>query len=146
MWPILFVLNLVEIITMPAKITCNSKTNMASYNIAMIPLPMILTLQWRHKELGGVWNHQPHDCLLTYSFRRRSSKTSKLRVTGICEGISPVSIWWCHDGYHSLVLRHRYTTWSHGLATGNRNKLMLVITTYRVLSLMSRNEPHTIRK
>ena len=91
MWPILFGLNLVEVITMPPKITYNFKTNMASYNIAVIPLLMILTLQWRHNELGGVWNHQPHDCLLTCLFRRRSRKTSKLRVTGICEGISPVT-------------------------------------------------------
>ena len=69
----------------------------------------ISSLQWRHND--GVSNHQPHDCLLKRLFRRRSKKTSKLRVTGLCEGNSPVtgefparrasnaenvSIWWSH--------------------------------------------------
>ena len=68
-------------------------------------------LQWRHNERDSVSNHQPHDCLLNHSFRRRSEKTSKPRVTGLCEGNSPVtgefpakraseaenfSIWWRH--------------------------------------------------
>ena len=47
------------------------------------------TLQWRHNELDGVSNHQPDDCLLNRLFRRRSKKTSKLRVTGLCAGNSP---------------------------------------------------------
>ena len=69
------------------------------------------TLQWRHNGHGGVSNHQPHDCLLNRLFRHRSKKTSKLRVTGLCAGNSPVagefaaqkasnaenvSIWWRH--------------------------------------------------
>ena len=41
-------------------------------------------LQWRHNEYNGVSNHQPHDCLLKRLFRRRSKRTSKLRVTGLC--------------------------------------------------------------
>ena len=36
-------------------------------------------------------NHQPHDCLLNRLFRRRSKKTQKLRITGLCEGNSPVT-------------------------------------------------------
>ena len=36
----------------------------------------------------GISNHQPHDCLLNRLFRRKSKKTSKLRVTGLCEGDS----------------------------------------------------------
>ena len=39
-------------------------------------------LLWRHNERDGVSNHQPHDCLLNRSFRRRSKKTLKHRVTG----------------------------------------------------------------
>ena len=31
------------------------------------------------------------DCLLNRLFRRRSKKTSKLRVAGLCEGNSPVT-------------------------------------------------------
>ena len=68
-------------------------------------------LHWRHNERGGVPDHQPRDCLLSRLFGCRSKKTSKLRVTGLCAGISPVtgkfpaqnasnaenvSIWWSH--------------------------------------------------
>ena len=49
------------------------------------PLP----LQWRHNGHDGISNHQPHDCFLSRLFRRRSQKTSKLRVTGLCAGNSP---------------------------------------------------------
>ena len=71
------------------------------------------TLRWRHNSRDGVSNHQPHNCLLKRWFRCRSQKTSKLRVTGLCEGNSPVtgeflaqrasnvesvSIWWRHHG------------------------------------------------
>ena len=70
-----------------------------------------VALQWRHDGRDGVSNHQPPDCLLHHLFRHRSKKTSKLRVTGLCEGNSPVtsefpaqmgsdaehvSIWWRH--------------------------------------------------
>ena len=50
-----------------------------------------LTLQWRHNEHDGVSNHQPHDCLLNLLFRRRTKKTPKPRVTGLCDGNSPVT-------------------------------------------------------
>ena len=70
-----------------------------------------MSLQWRHNGRDSVSNHQPHDCLLNRLFRRRSKKTSKLRVTGLWAGNSPgtgefpvqmasnaenVSIWWRH--------------------------------------------------
>ena len=73
-----------------------------------------MTLQWRHTERDGVPNHQPHDCLFNRLFRRRSKKTSKLRVTGLCEGNSQVTgefpaqrasnaenvyIWWRRHGF-----------------------------------------------
>ena len=45
------------------------------------------TLLWRHNGCDSVSNHQPHHCLLNRLFRRRSKKTSKLRVTGLCAGI-----------------------------------------------------------
>ena len=48
-------------------------------------------LQWRHNTRDGLSNQQPRDCLLNRLFRRRSKKTSKLRVTGICAGNSPVT-------------------------------------------------------
>ena len=51
----------------------------------------IPTLQWRHEESDGVSNHDPHDYLLNRLIRRRSNKTSKLRVTGLCGGNSPAT-------------------------------------------------------
>ena len=57
-----------------------------------------------------------HECLLNQIFRRRSKKTSKLRVTGLCVGNSPetgefpaqmacnaknVSIWWRHHRWNA---------------------------------------------
>ena len=52
---------------------------------------VLLSLQWRHNGRDGVSNHQPHHCLLNRIFRWRSKKTSKLRVTGLCVGNSPVT-------------------------------------------------------
>ena len=49
------------------------------------------TLQWRHNEPDGVSNQQPHHCLLNHLFKRRSKKTSKLCITGLCEGNSLVT-------------------------------------------------------
>ena len=47
------------------------------------------SLRWRHNGRDGVWNHQPHDCLLNRLFGCRSKKASKLSVTGLCVGNSP---------------------------------------------------------
>ena len=67
-------------------------------------------LQWRHNERDGVSNHhQKYDCLLNRLFRRRSKKTSKLCVTGLCavtgefpaqmaNNAENVSIRWRHHG------------------------------------------------
>ena len=49
----------------------------------------LTSLQWRHNGHDSISNHQPHDCLLNRLFKRRSKKTSKLRVTGLCVGDSP---------------------------------------------------------
>ena len=46
---------------------------------------------WRHNGHNGFSNHQPRDCLLNCLFSRRWKKTSKLLVTGLCEGISTVT-------------------------------------------------------
>ena len=76
-----------------------------------LQLQWLYSLQWRHNERDGGSNHQPYDCLLNRLFRRRPTNTPKLRVTGLCEGNSPVtgefpaqrasnaenvSIWWRH--------------------------------------------------
>ena len=77
------------------------------------------TLRWRHNDHAGVSNHQPHGCLLNRLFRRKSKKTSKLRVTGLCAGNSPgtgefpaqmasyaenVSIWWRHHDHFCMTV------------------------------------------
>ena len=53
--------------------------------------PAPLTLQWLHNERDGVSNHRRLDCLLNRLSRRRSMETSKLCVTGLCEGNSTVT-------------------------------------------------------
>ena len=58
----------------------------------------IVTLHWRHNDHDGVSNHQPQGCLLNRAFRGRSKKTSKLRVTGLCVGNSPVPVNSPHKG------------------------------------------------
>ena len=82
-----------------------------------------ITLQWRHNGHDSVSNHQPHYCLLNRLFRRRSKKTSKLCVTGLCAGNSQgtgefpaqmasnaenFSIWWQH---------HDAKCWCHDIFT-----------------------------
>ena len=49
---------------------------------------VIWALEWRHDERDSVTNHRRLDGLLNHLFRRRSRITSKLRVTGLCEGNS----------------------------------------------------------
>ena len=61
-------------------------------------LPYLWALQWHHNDPDGVSNHEPHGCLLNRSFRRRSKKTSKLRVTGLCAGNSPGPVNSPHKG------------------------------------------------
>ena len=59
--------------------------------LVLAPLGSIFTIQWRHNGCDGVSNHQPNDCLLNRLFGRKTKKTSKLRVTGLWEGNSPVT-------------------------------------------------------
>ena len=85
-----------------------------------VHLTFVWALQWRHNERDDISNHQPYDCLLYRSIRRRW-KISKLRVTDLFAGNSPVtgefpaqkdsnaenvSIWWRHLGmnYSSQLL------------------------------------------
>ena len=83
------------------------------------------TLQWRNNERDGVSNHEPHDCLLNRLFRRTSKKTSKLRVSRLCVGNSPVtgefptqrasyaeyvSFWWRHHDMQTLTRDNQSTT------------------------------------
>ena len=77
----------------------------------------ILTLQWRYNERDGISDDRRLDSLLNCLLRRRLKKTSKLRITGLCEGnplvtsVFPsqrarnadnVSIWWRHRENFSI--------------------------------------------
>ena len=50
-----------------------------------------MALLRRHNGCDSVSNHQPRDCLFSSLLRRISKKTPKLRVSGLCEGNSPVT-------------------------------------------------------
>ena len=80
---------------------------------------LLISLEWRHNERNDVSNHRRLDGLLNRLLSRRSKKTSKLHVTVLCEGNSPltgefpsqrasnaenVSIWWRH---HDSLRLHR---------------------------------------
>ena len=82
--------------------------------IKELTVEFMYSLQWRHNDHDGVSNHQPHHCLLSRLFWRRSNKTSKFRVTGLCAGNSPgpaqraskaenVSIWWRHHVHQNTT-------------------------------------------
>ena len=58
------------------------------FMIGSVPRILRNSSRWRHNEHDSVSNHQPQYCLFNRIFRRRSKKTSKLRVTGICAGNS----------------------------------------------------------
>ena len=103
--------------------------------------------------MGAIASHQPHDCLLNCLFRRRSKKTSKLRVTGLCAGNSPgndefpvqltsgnaenVSIWWRHHAlcFSSIPRWVRYDALWVLLNLGRFGKYCL--SHYRIIYLIS---------
>ena len=76
----------------------------------------------------GVSIHRHHDCLPNCLFRRRSKKPSKLRVTGLCVGNSPVTgefpaqrasnaekvfIWWRHHEDLTATLDNKHHAGLH---------------------------------
>ena len=84
---------------------------------------------------------EPQDCLLNRLFRHRWKKTSKLRVTGLCEGNSPVtgefptqmasnsehvSIWWRHHVILIFMLKV-HIKWIHKLFSVIHYQLILPI-------------------
>ena len=86
---------------------------------------LLSRLQWHHNWRNNVSNNQPHHCLLSRLFRRRSKKISKLRATGLCAGNSPgtgefpaqmatkaenISIWWRHHANQAHTLGSQWST------------------------------------
>ena len=75
-------------------VICTSSVQKNSHTAESVKrswLRVLLTLQWRHNEHDGISGHQRLSCLLNRLFRRRSKKTSKLCVTGLYVGNSPVT-------------------------------------------------------
>ena len=91
------------------------------------------SLHWRHNDHDGVSNHQPHGCLLNLLFGRRSKKTSKLRVTGLCVGNSPGSMNSPHKGpvtrkmfrFDDVIMSQTYDRVSHRTVVCHWNKSMI---------------------
>ena len=123
---------------------------------------LVWILQWRHHGHNSVSNHQPHDCLLNRLFRRRSKKTSKLRVTGLCAGNSPqtgefsaqmatnaenASIWWRHHDKILPAFVNDSTTVQLNCAALNKR---IVIASYRFIDTnfegtkYKNTEPHLV--
>ena len=105
------------------------------------------SLQWRYNECNGVSNHQHLSCSLNHLFRRRSKKTSKLRVTCLCGGnslvtdefptqrasnVENVSMWWCHHVVHGQDSLTKNLTCS-SMASLSRHRLALQQLGYKVL-------------
>ena len=76
---------------LPSSLTCSQCVFQWKYNTGK-------SLQWRHNDHDGVSNHQPGGCFLNRLFRRRSKKTSTLRITGLCAGNSPGPVNSPHKG------------------------------------------------
>ena len=107
--------NIRKVYVMAGKVFSPTHVKILVLNWFVCEIQAADALRWRHNGCDSVSNHQPHHCLLNCLFRRRSKKTSKLRVTGLCAGNSPetgefpaqmasnaekVSIWWRHHGRH----------------------------------------------
>ena len=104
----------------------------------VINATIIRASQWRHDERDGVSNHERLDCLLNRLFRRRSTKTSKLRVTGLwgnppvtdefssqlASNTENVSIWW------------RLHEWHWFKTNGDRNERSRVSRFFKYASLL----------
>ena len=93
--------------TAPGKLenSLDFETHTESWWIFLKELAMVVMesrylypLRWRHNDHEGVSYHQPHGCLLNRLFRRRSKKTSKLRVTGLCVGNLLGTVYSPHKG------------------------------------------------
>ena len=64
---------------------CTQRSVLCHGHIASSSKISVFPLQWRHNGLDGVWDHQPHDCLLNRLFRRRLKQNTKaLRHWSLC--------------------------------------------------------------
>ena len=116
------------------------------------------TLQWRHNEHNGISNHQHLDCLLNHLFCHRSKKTSKVHITGLCEGYPLVTggfpsqkasnmenifIWWHHhEGFVWFWLQFQIVRFMWLISPYSSVTCVSMKTSIRV-QCMSLNKNHT---
>ena len=114
-------------------------TSSWSFTVTSLALGQSATwLQWRHLDHDSVSNHQPHDCLLNRLFRRRSKKTSKLRVTGLCVGNSPGPVNSPHKGpvtrkmfpFDDVIMLQLYVDADYYRKSTSRSECSLTITLF----------------
>ena len=94
---------------------------------------LLRTLQWHNNEHDGVSNHQPHNCLLKHLSRHGSKKISNFRVTGLCEGISPVTGEFLAQRpgtrkmspFDNVIMKQLHSCCLLILATSNRSTLLV---------------------
>ena len=111
------------LVLVPTMIACPLGPHSNSCNFASRG---VYQLRWRYNDRDGVSNHRRLDCLLNHLFRRRSKKTSKLRVShwplwGEFTGhraskAENGSTWWRHHGnlYHGIKdVESIFTKMSH---------------------------------
>ena len=83
-------------------------------------------LQWRHNKCDGASNHRRLDCFLNCLLRRRSKKTSKLRVT-VHKGPGTQKMFPFHDVIVALL----------HLAHSTKNMRLISLTALEALFLLS---------
>ena len=65
--------------------------NFSVYDYLILHGQFVIALQWFYNEGYGVSNDRRLDCLLNFFVQAQIEETSKLRITGLCEGNSPVT-------------------------------------------------------
>ena len=117
------------------------------------------SIQWRHNGRDSVSNHQPQPFI-----QLQIKNTSKLRVTGLCAGNSPVtgefhaqsasnavnvSIWWRHHGQlwhvnpsHTLYLHDHSNRKGTSDSLSNYHKSTRIPTCHFQLSCMEIEKPN----
>ena len=102
--------------------------NACHHNMNMLYVSLIL--QWRHNERDGASNHRHLDCFFSRLCRHISKKTSKVGVTGLCEG-NPLVIGGSPHKGPVKCLHLMTSTWSENVPAGTRRNNNVFITSKR---------------
>ena len=104
------------------KLVCHpipNKWNSWSFYSVLVLRGLNMSLQWCHNEPDGISYHWLLSCFLSHLFQRRSKRTSKLCVTGLCEGNPPVTSGfpltkdqWCENCFHLMTSSWCRLSWA----------------------------------